>query len=260
MGPVATLINPATGKCTCLPRFPFKAGTFDFRVKTKTYIGFDQEGLKFKVLGLSIGEEGEANTYQILSLDLDVESWKWREVNCPIEHSVPVICDTNSICINGNLYYTGRLPNREAAVIQFDLATESFSSSNPIPEKPRLGMDMYSWESGLLNVDGKVGVSVALPHHKSRLWVLEDPVNNKWSSIIVSTPLSILGPSTFVNRIIFQGFTRKGLSIFSQGQGPTLCLYYHNKETEEVHTDHIARAYMWQMFTFWNYVHTFMFA
>lgn len=119
-------------------------------------------------------------------------------------------------------------------MMSFNLRTETFHS-NPIPEPPPK-FKIFMWEYGPFNIKGKVGISFkdfSSCHH--RIWVLEDMKNNKWSQLLLETPITIIHdvPNRFLSPLSFDGLRKGGDIVFTCPQGSSLVLYYYNRETQQ---------------------------
>lgn len=249
-GKFSTVINLATGKSTALPGFPVESCVVD----VKTFLGFDPLDSTFKVFGMSESKRYGVDiweNHQILTLSAKKNhAWKWRQLTCTIPHSFPRSHKLKSVCIEGTVYYTGRLPSKDLSLIQFSLGTETFSS-NQIPEKSVLGF--FNSAYSLLDLKGKIGVSFIQPNEDYKIWVLEDRKNNKWSSMVISIPPAILKQLKPFPVVSFEGITRTGLSVFSQREGgSTLNLYYHHRETNRIDKNQILGVDSAQKFIFWS--------
>ncbi|CAF1711191.1 unnamed protein product [Brassica oleracea var. botrytis] len=137
-------------------------------------LGYDPIGKQFKVLCLSMNNSPYSSPNRlILTLECGKRLWRRLEPEFNfMENSGGVVGD--DICINGVLYFEGRLEGY-FVIVCFDVRSEKFSFIN----KDMLAMP-FGFSGFLFNYKGKLGLHRPVGR-KLVLLYLEDAGNHKWS-------------------------------------------------------------------------------
>ncbi|KAL3533711.1 hypothetical protein ACH5RR_007232 [Cinchona calisaya] len=121
---------------------------------------------------------------EILTLGQDSS---WRELAVPFGVGL-LKFDTESLSINGVLYWVNKLLGQSAGLISFNLKQEKFQLVKPPQEE--LSMLLKSPNLKLAQFRGRVALSciVADPECQFVLYVLEDNKGNLWSKHVIPFP------------------------------------------------------------------------
>ncbi|ESQ41461.1 hypothetical protein EUTSA_v10015676mg [Eutrema salsugineum] len=117
------------------------------------------------------------------------------------------------------------------------MKTETFCFSQ-IPEPVKLGQ-VFLWETDPFHVRGKVAISFSDLKGNHRIWVLEDVNEDKWSLMLLETPLSLQDEGNWISpRLSFQGLRKRGdIMVFTQIQDCVLVVYCYNAATGKLQKD-----------------------
>ncbi|CAN8302351.1 unnamed protein product [Cochlearia groenlandica] len=167
------ICNPCTGKVTHLPRIKTARPT---RL-TKRFFGYEPVDKQYKVLCISLKEEGMWLDFQVSTLGAKPKSW--RTIQCGIQDHGDTV--SPGLCIDGVVYYlvhTGRGMN----LVGFDLKTETFDIF------ARLSQDilerLHRCKRVLINYHGRVAIAIHVqPDHdegeaRIDLYIFEAGIHN----------------------------------------------------------------------------------
>ncbi|CAN6834091.1 unnamed protein product [Brassica oleracea] len=206
---VWVICNPSTGQPFTLPRIKTRRKQYDVR----SYFGYDPVEKQFKVLSMTfrIRDLAISEEHQVLTLQTGKLSWRM------IECGVPHYPGSNSVCINGVLYYKGENKGHpstygEDIIVSFDVRSEKFSFIKVREPSIR----------SLMNFNGKLASVMPSDsdsfNRASRidLWVLDDIEKEGWSKHVYKLPLlwkNVVGDAdldcvkvTASNEVVLSGY------------------------------------------------------
>ncbi|KAG7654985.1 F-box-like domain superfamily [Arabidopsis suecica] len=191
------ICNPSTGESWPLPRVKTN------RTIITSFFGYDPINKEFKVLCMTKSKFGVFGEHQVLTFGTGKEL-SWRKIKCDMAH-YPEVVDYEAsgyprplyygICINGVLYYLGRVHDDLDGfpdMVCFDIKFEKFSyikKANGM--KRNSGVNL---QPTLVNHKGKIAKLQAnigpgsIRYTGIQLWVLEDAKKHQWSSYIYVVP------------------------------------------------------------------------
>ncbi|CAH8390978.1 unnamed protein product [Eruca vesicaria subsp. sativa] len=175
--------NPSLGWSVDIPRIDSEYG----RV-----LGFDPINEQYKLLALRrVGIGSNGGGYQVLTVG--EASDKWRIIE---SESTPEFPMTNSICIDGFVYYiTLSYSTQTCSLVRFDVSKEKVDIFK-MKDGPSADL-VRDWDYPpspnrflvaplLLDLKGKL--SVVINNRMFCVWVLEDPTIQSWSEFTFSLP------------------------------------------------------------------------
>ncbi|KAF2297341.1 hypothetical protein GH714_021675 [Hevea brasiliensis] len=194
-GICATICNPSTRQAISLP-FPFPknsfiASTTNFYVN---FLGFNPNDKQYKVLNSWGNYKMGTTEYMVFTLGTK----KWRRV-----HGGPnYFAQRESICISGIIFFRSWMSlgtiNRVAALVSFDVQTESFRVIN-LPRGAPHNVDT----SCLIQLEGRlVIIDYRLDREHYCLWLLEDYCNEIWAKRYITFPSYLEKRITGLNFVV----------------------------------------------------------
>ncbi|KAL0648623.1 hypothetical protein Bca4012_046914 [Brassica carinata] len=97
---VWVICNPSTGQSFTLPRMETRK-----RFGVRSFFGYDPIEKQFKILSMTYARVGNAISKEHQVLTLETRKLSWRMIECGVPH----FPHSNSVCINGVLYYKAKL-------------------------------------------------------------------------------------------------------------------------------------------------------
>ncbi|KAJ4883423.1 F-box protein DOR [Raphanus sativus] len=176
---VSTICNPSTGQSFTLPRMKTRKKKPDAR----SFFGYDPVEKQYKVLSMTFADD--ATEHQVLTLQTGKLSW--RMIECGVPHHPG--SNSNSVCINGVLYY--KTLYGEHIIASFDVRSEKFSF---IKVKGPFIHALYP-TTVLINFNGKLASISPSGYYlfskestSLEMWVLDDIEKEEWSKHIYKLP------------------------------------------------------------------------
>ncbi|XP_010495206.1 PREDICTED: F-box protein At4g11590-like [Camelina sativa] len=168
-----TITNPSTGKSKTLPIVK--------RLKTSSmvatsFFGYDPVNDKYKVLVLCMKEKTQrpglhdlkhsSHQHQVFTLGAKKEAWK------QITYRIPHTPLSNSVCIDGVLYYIAKTGAEfQLSLMRFDLGSEQldlFTSLSAAINPIRVDVS-----STLISYEGKVALPMKFSAYNFDVWVMD---------------------------------------------------------------------------------------
>lgn len=160
-----TITNPSTGKSKILPRVKTSS------MVAKSFFGYDPVNDEYKVLVLCMAEKLKSelvssSQHQVLTLGAEKESWRM------IKYKIPHIPLSNSVCIDGVLFYVAAkgADLLQLSLMRFDLRSEKLDLFTSVSAD--INARLVD-SSTLISYEGKVALPIKTPPFKFEVWVMD---------------------------------------------------------------------------------------